>query len=319
MSIPSTFEDAHTAVVKLVERFESASSFYLSSAFQETEARKDFLDKFFIALGWDVNHEKQTNPYEQEVKIEKGVLTGAAKRRADYAFSLAPQFQRRPRFFVEAKRPLPDIASPDNYFQAIRYSWSHQLPITVLTDFHSFHIIDSRFRPDINSAVLRRIEVFSFTQYRDPEVFAKIYWLFSREAVAADSLSKFAEGLPKPTGAARQQLGLFPGGYQSIDEAFLQQLDAYRERLAVSFKKMNPALTSADLTEVVQRTLDRLVFTRFLEDKLIEPKPIISLLGTKASPWRQFVKECDRLDKQYNGVVYKHHSILDASSFAVDE
>jgi len=126
MTVQTNFQDAHTAVIDLVERFEKNQHHYLSASYQEQEARKDFLDKFFMALGWDVNHETQTNPYEQEVKIEKSVTTGTAKRRADYSFSLAPHFTKRPRFFVEAKRPQQDIATPDNYFQSIRYSWSHQ-------------------------------------------------------------------------------------------------------------------------------------------------------------------------------------------------
>ena len=54
-----------------------------------------FIDKFFIALGWDVNHDEQTNPYEQEVKVEPPVSAGG-QRRADYAFHLAPNYRRRP-------------------------------------------------------------------------------------------------------------------------------------------------------------------------------------------------------------------------------
>src|SRR4051812_37962946 len=34
-------------------------------------ARADFIDDFFTALGWDVRHREQQNPYEQEIKIEK--------------------------------------------------------------------------------------------------------------------------------------------------------------------------------------------------------------------------------------------------------
>lgn len=318
MTVQNNFQDAHAAIIDLVERFEKNKQHYLSASYQEQEARKDFLDKFFMALGWDVNHETQTNPYEQEVKIEKSVTTGTAKRRADYSFSLTPHFTKRPRFFVEAKRPQQDIATPDNYFQSIRYSWSHQLPLVVLTDFHSFHIIDSRHRPDIKTALLRKLAIYNYREYRDPDVFAKIYWLFSREATLSDAIGKYAETLEKPT-ASGKQLALFAGGYQSIDDAFLGQLDQYREDLARSFKRHNPELNSEQLTEVVQRLLDRLVFTRFLEDKLIEPNPIISQLGTKTSAWKQFVRECDRLDKQYNGVVYKHHSILDSPSFVVDD
>lgn len=318
-TIPTNFDDAHAAIVKLGARFEANRLHYLSPHYQEQEARKDFVDKFFIALGWDVNHEIQTNPYEQEVKIEKSVTTGSAKRRADYSFSLTPHFYKRPRFFVEAKRPQQDIASPDNYFQAIRYSWSHQLPVVVLTDFHSFHIIDSRYRPDIKWAVRGQLAVYNYRDYCDREKFARIYWLFSREAIINDALVKYAETLERPSASSQQQMGLFPGGYQSIDDAFLGSLDGYREDLARSFKRLNPQLSSEQLTEAVQRTLDRLVFTRFLEDKLIEPEPIISRLGTKGSAWKQFVRQCDHLDKLYNGVVYKHHNLLDSHNFRVDD
>jgi hypothetical protein len=49
--------------------------------------RKDFIDKFFVTLGGDVNHDEQTSPYEQEVKAELPVSAGG-QRRADYAFPL---------------------------------------------------------------------------------------------------------------------------------------------------------------------------------------------------------------------------------------
>ena len=321
MPLTATFQSAHAAVIALAEQFEQNQSHYLGGGYQEQEARRDFVDKFFMALGWDVNHETQTNPYAQEVKIEKSVSTGAAKtskRRADYAFSLAPHYSKRPRFFVEAKRPQPDIATPDNYFQAIRYSWSHQLPLVVLTDFYSFHIIDSRYQPDLKKALKRQLAVYSFHDYRNAETFARIYWLFSREATLNDAIGKYAETLAKPA-AGGKSMGPEEGGFQNIDDAFLQQLDHYREDLARSLKRHNPKLGSEQLTEVVQRLLDRLVFTRFLEDKLIEPQPIISRLHSKASAWKQFMRECDRLDKQYNGVVYKHHAILDSEDLQVDE
>jgi hypothetical protein len=41
-----------------------------STWYQEAQARHEFIDKFLMALGWDVNHETQKNPYEQEVKVE---------------------------------------------------------------------------------------------------------------------------------------------------------------------------------------------------------------------------------------------------------
>gem|GEM_PF-6866324 len=45
-------------------------------------------------------------------------------------------------------------------------------------------------------------------------------------------------------------------------------MDGYREMLAKAFKAKNPDLKSEQLTEVTQRTLDRLVFICFFGDKL---------------------------------------------------
>ena len=61
----TAFEKAHRLVSQLADDFRTHEQKYLSPNYQEAEARKDFIDKFFIALGWDVNHDTQKNPYEQ--------------------------------------------------------------------------------------------------------------------------------------------------------------------------------------------------------------------------------------------------------------
>src|SRR3990170_4091979 len=235
------FEEAFEKVSKLVATFQANEARYLSPDYQEAEARKDFIDKFFIALGWDVNHDEQTNPYEQEVKVEPAV-SAAGQRRADYAFHLDPNY-RDVRFFVEAKKPYGDIATADNYFQTIRYAWNSETPLAVLTDFDQFHVLDCRYEPDIEAALNRRVAKFHYQEYFDRKKFAEIYYLFSRAAVAEGALEKRAKELPKPRGKAVQR-GLFHGGYQSIDESFLKKLDEYRMSLARAFKNRNPKLDS---------------------------------------------------------------------------
>jgi type I restriction-modification system DNA methylase subunit len=312
----SAFEEAFEKIAALVATFQAGEERYLSPNYQEAEARKDFIDKFFTALGWDVNHDRQTNPYEQEVKVEPAVLAGG-QRRADYAFHLAPNY-RIVRFFVEAKKPHGDLATADNYFQTIRYAWNSNTPLAALTDFKQFHVLDCRYKPDIAASINRHIARYHCSDYLDRGKFAEIYWLFSREAVAGGSLEKRAKELPKPRGKAVQR-GLFPGGYQNIDEAFLAELDEYRISLARAFKKFNADLDGDTLTELVQRTLDRLVFIRFLEDKGIEPQRMVERFGDKATPWEDFIAASRRLDGVYNGIVFKHHAILDDSSFQPDE
>jgi len=166
----SAFEVAFEKVSKLVATFQANEARYLSPDYQEAEARKDFIDKFFIALGWDVNHDEQTNPYEQEVKVEPAV-SAAGQRRADYAFHLAPNY-RDVRFFVEAKKPHGDIATADNYFQTIRYAWNSETPLAVLTDFQQLHVLDCRYTPDIQTALYRHVAKFHYSEYFDPKKYS---------------------------------------------------------------------------------------------------------------------------------------------------
>ena len=60
MSVPHGFDEAFDRVKQLVTIFKENETFYLDSGYNEADARKDFIDKFWIALGWDVNREGQT-------------------------------------------------------------------------------------------------------------------------------------------------------------------------------------------------------------------------------------------------------------------
>ncbi len=306
------FQAAFAQVQKLVADFKANESAYLDPAYSEAQVRQDFIDKFFTALGWDVAHTVQKNPYEQEVKIENRVSMQGSQRRADYAFFLAPNF-RDVKFLVEAKKPSRNLKNADNYFQTIRYSWNRNAPIAVLTDFKELHILDARFKPSIANALERGIKSFHYSDYLNEETFAEIYFLFSREAVANQSLEKFAESLPKPKGKGIKPSAL-KDGYQKVDEAFLETLDEWRETLAKNFKAKNPALNGEALTEAVQRTLDRLVFMRFLEEKQIE-EPMVEHFGNKGDSWKAFRAHCRELEPKYNGLVFKPHPIIDREDF----
>ncbi|HRP91252.1 MAG TPA: TaqI-like C-terminal specificity domain-containing protein [Ignavibacteriaceae bacterium] len=307
----SSFETAFKSISELVKDFKSNEKFYLSSDYSEADVRNDFINKFFIALGWDVRHETQKNPYEQEVRVEKPVQVAKAQKRADFTFYLSPNF-RDVKFFVEAKKPYHDLEHKDYFFQTIRYGWNANTPIALLTDFEEFIILDCRYRPDIKDILNSKIKSFHYSDYADEEKFREIYYLFSRESVLDNSIEKYAESLPKPRGKAVKR-GLFKGGFQSIDESFLEELDEIRTSLAKSFKKNNAHLTSDELTEATQRTIDRLVFIKFLEDKLIEPHHYVSEFGNRRTAWEDFITASISLDAKYNGVVFKK-SLIDSKN-----
>ena len=95
-----SFEIAFEIICELIKDFKENENHFLCADYNESQTRKDFIDKFFIALGWDVNHTTQRNPYKQEVKVER---TQVNQRRPEYTFSLEPNF-KEPKFFVEAKK-----------------------------------------------------------------------------------------------------------------------------------------------------------------------------------------------------------------------
>ncbi len=183
----TAFDKAFTEVGKLVDSFRANELHYLAADYQEAEVRKDYIDKFFKALGWDVDHDEQKNPRAQEVKVERGQQQGAARKRADYAFCLAPNYLDV-RFFVEAKKPSVQLPNADDCFQTIRYGWNSQNPIAVLTNFKHFVVLDSRYKPNIASALTHIWKTFNYAEYAYKEKFADLYWLFSREAVATGVL-----------------------------------------------------------------------------------------------------------------------------------
>jgi adenine-specific DNA-methyltransferase len=312
----TTFDSAYVQVQQLVQKFTVGYAHYMSSVYSEAEARQDFIDPFFTALGWDVSHLYQTNPYQQEVKIERSQKqqNESSRKRADYAFFTAPNFKDEV-FFCEAKKPSVLIENnAGHYFQTQRYGWNAGCPISVLTDFEEFVIIDCRQKPNIKFALNGRHKAYKYTEYSNKEIFAEIYWLFSHEAVAKNSIANYTKTLPKPKGKIVQKK-LFGGGYQPIDDSFLEEIDAIRENIAKAFKKTNDQLNSEQLTEATQRTVDRLVFIRFLEDKFIEAEEHVSSWRS----WKDFISDCRKLDAKYNGVVFKKHFMDEPDFIGADE
>ena len=304
--MPTTFEKAFADVKKLVSNFEASKAEYLAPTYNEGEARNTLINKFFDALGWDASNKLLMPPSQQEVKLQRNVTVGLSQRFADYAFYVAPHFRKTDvRFFGEAKKPAGELVTPDHCFQTIRYGWNaDNTPLAVLTSFRQLVVLDCRSKPDIKTATKRVIQSYAYTDYADAAKFREIFDLLSRDAVAAGSLAAFAE--PRP-------------GKLPIGDAFLQELDIYRGTLARAFKNRNPDLTGDTLTEITQRTLDRLVFLRFLEDKLIETKESVANFAHSPTAWLAFVKASGRLNGIYNGIVFRHHNRLDDPNFQVDD
>ncbi len=249
-------QTAPAIIHKLIETFEQNLESYRSTK-NETELRREFLDKFFTALGWDVANEKGYDELGKEVVHEFSVDVAGQQKKADYAFRVGrgEKFD----FLVEAKKPSVKIeTSQDAAFQIRRYGWSAKLPINILTDFEHFAVYDCRAKPNYSDkASMGRILLIHYKEY--VERWDEIVEIFSPEAVRKGSFAKYAEGTKRKKGTA------------DVDDAFLQEIERWRELLAKNIALRNETIDIAGLNYAVQMTIDRIVFLRICEERGIEP------------------------------------------------
>ena len=263
---------APATIHKLVETFEQNLNDYRTHK-NETELRREFLDKFFTALGWDVANLPGAREADKEVAHEFSVEIDGQQKKADYAFrikrdsSIAEKFD----FLVEAKKPSVKIESDlDAAFQIRRYGWSAKLPINILTDFEHFAVYDCRVKPKYGEkAVLNRHTLIHYKDYL--ERWDEIVSLFSPEAIRAGSLTDYVKSIKGKKGTA------------DVDDDFLQEIERWRELLAKNIASRNEWIDLSGLNYAVQMIIDRIIFLRICEERSIEPENQLKDLVTPST------------------------------------
>jgi predicted type IV restriction endonuclease len=283
--------EAPPSVVELVRRFESHREAYLGSAYNETRLRREFVDPFFKALGWDIDNERGYAEAYKDVIHEDAIRIGGAHKAPDYAFCIGG----RRKFFVEAKKPSVDINRDQGPAQQLRrYAWSSKLPLGIVTDFEELAVYDTRVRPGPkDKATTARLMYLNYSEYVPR--WAEISKLFSREAVLRGEFDKYAESTTKR-------------GSTPVDVAFLQDIEAWREELAKNIAVRNPAISGRDLNHVVQMTIDRIVFLRISEDRGIERYGQMLELVESDSVYTVLCGVFEAADAKYNSGLFHFRS-----------
>jgi len=280
---------APAIIHKLVETFEQNLDSYRSSK-NETELRREFLDKFFTALGWDVANEKGYDELGKEVIHEFSVDVAGQQKKADYAFRVGrgEKFD----FLVEAKKPSVKVeTSQEAAFQIRRYGWSAKLPINILSDFEHFAVYDCRTKPSYNDkASMGRITLIHYKDYVSR--WNEIVEIFSPEAVRKGSFAKYAEGMKGKKGTA------------DVDDAFLQEIERWRELLAKNIASNNEWIDISGLNYSVQMIIDRIIFLRICEERSIEPENQLQDITNKENIYKELCSLFKRADTKYNSGLF---------------
>ena len=290
----ASLDSFKATIEKLIRRFESERTHYLSKSYSEAQARVDFITPFFKALGWDTENEEALPHHARHVVVELGEDTHG---RPDYGFRVAGQTK----FFVEAKAPSEALDTARHIMQAKKYAWNtKQVFFVVLTDFEEFRFYDASIIPDERKPDEGLLLNFRYTDYLAN---AQRLWDFSPERVAAGSLEAL---LPRDRRTQRLRI--------PVDTAFLDEMTGWREELAKNIYKNNPALTARQLNEVVQRLLDRIVFIRVAEDRRVIEKnqlrDVVEEWKARGGKFHIFEGLNDlfhRINEDFNGEIFKSH------------
>jgi hypothetical protein len=295
---PTDFEQGLDTVARLVKQFNRNAATYRNPDYNETRARIEFINPLFEALGWDVTNREGNAPQYQEVIHEFSEEIEGVRKAPDYAFRTG---SREPKFFVEAKKPGVNVKTDARAaYQLRRYAWSARLPLSILTDFDEFAVYDCRARPsDADKASAGRINLYTCESY--PDRFREIWDVFSRSAVRSGSFDRF-------TSSERGKRGT-----SLIDVEFLQEIEGWRDELARNLALRNAWLSSDELNDAVQRTIDRIIFLRMAEDRGIEEYGRLQKLadsptlvkGTgEGSIYADLIGLCRKADGKYNSGLF---------------
>jgi len=273
----------------LIERFENQLDIYKRDDYNEAQTRSDFINPFFIALGWDVNNEKGVAEHyrpvlhEEVLKIDK-----APYKRPDYSFRLSGVR----RFFVEAKKPSINLKTDkEAAYQLRRYGWNAKLSLSLLTNFAELAVYDCRLKPEKDDAPsIGRILYLKYTDYI--EHWAELVEHFSFEAVWQGQFDQYAVEQAITKGAIE------------VDTAFLNEISRWREKLAQHILSKNARLTARQLNVVVQQTIDRIVFLRICEDRGIEDYGRLLNLTNGHQIYKRLFELFLTADQRYNSGLF---------------
>lgn len=285
-----TKDQAKAIVEKLVNRYAEQQKAYHAADYNETKTRRDFIDPFFKALGWDMDNEQDVaEPYREVIHEDKVKIQGKVKA-PDYGFRLQGAKDRL--FFVEAKKPSVTLkTNKESAFQVRRYGWNSRVSVSILTNFEEFIVYDCSKKPNANdSTSVARLKTITYDQFL--QEFDFIYDTFSREAVVKGRFDNYVKSDTAKKGTV------------TPDKDFVISLEQWRRFIAIDVARNNLKLNEDELNFAVQLIIDRLIFLRFCEDRGVESYGQLKSAVAKGSAYEQLHDIFLAADDKYNSGLF---------------
>jgi hypothetical protein len=188
----------------------------------------------------------------RDVIREESQIVETSTKKPDYTFRIAGIRK----FFTEAKKPSLDIrTSREAAFQVRRYGWSAGLPVSVLTNFRSLRVYDTRTAPsETDDPDVGLLFEFDYRDYLAK--FDELSLLLSRESVASGEFDR--------------KVGVDFTATVPVNKIFLERINDWRLRLAIDLLSRYGTINLVDLNDISQKIINRIICIRMCEDRGIE-------------------------------------------------
>ncbi len=276
-------------IKQLIEKYTADRDYYLTSKYNETLLRSDFLDPFFELLGWDIKNNAGKPTNEREVILEEALKANTSEhsKKPDYTFRL---FSER-KFFLEAKKPCVSIESNnDTAKQVRRYGFTAKLKISVLSNFEYLIIYDTSVKAEKEDSYNRAlVKKYHYTEYESK--FEEIKQLIGKESVYSGAFETEWKEIESKI------------NQYSIDNLFLNQINEWRKALGAEIYKHDPKIDEQQLNDVVQSYINRIIFLRVCEDRNLEDYQTL-LKFANTNDFNALIKKFEQADKRYNSGLF---------------
>lgn len=276
-------------IKQLIEKYTADRDYYLTSKYNETLLRSDFLDPFFELLGWDIKNNAGKPTNEREVILEEALKANASEhsKKPDYTFRL---FSER-KFFLEAKKPCVSIESNnDTAKQVRRYGFTAKLKISVLSNFEYLIIYDTSVKVEKEDSYNRAlVKKYHYTEYESK--FEEIKQLIGKESVYSGAFETEWKEIESKI------------NQYSIDNLFLNQINQWRKALGAEIYKHEPKIDEQQLNDIVQSYINRIIFLRVCEDRNLEDYQTL-LKFANTNDFSALIKKFEQADKRYNSGLF---------------
>lgn len=267
----------------LVNRFKEEEVKFISSSssYSESEARSEFIDPLFALLGWNMDNSGNLPMGMRDVVREESQLIETSIKKPDYTFRISTIRK----FFTEAKRPSIDISThKESALQVRSYGYTAGLPISILTNFRTLRIYDTRLEPSATDDA--DVGLILEINYKDfPSKIGYLRKVLGRNKVASGSIER--------------TFGVTSTGTIPANASFLKRINDWRIRVGQDLHTRYPLLTCENLSDLAQKVINRIIFIRMCEDRWIEGEEMLRRAAKKLDfiKLRALFKE---MDTRYN-------------------